>query len=657
MHHDLNVQTLRRLEEASIAATQRVALIAVVGMLIIGVLTTVDVVFFRAILQSPIPGSNEILQTVFAVAIAAVLPSGLAQRSNIHVELLEKWFSPRLGAWLEFLGAFFLLVVVGLLAWRCGVQALQATRFGEITVIYQLPVPPFLWAIALLVAACLPVQLIATLSSFERAVSRGAGPEPSSSATGHGRRARASALAHHAALVIALAVAGTVAAGLIIDRVSPMIAPYPITTALALFALLWILVLLMIPVGVALALVGILGTGLLVGTQKSLGVAGSETVGLITNPDLALIPLFLMMGSFATVSGMSADLYRLAHAAVGSQRGGVAMATVGGCAGFGALTGSSIATAVTIGAVALPEMRRRGYSPALATGCVAAGATLGQLVPPSTVIVLYAILVEQSIGTLYIAILVPAALTVLLYLVAIAVYVRWQPSSAPGRDEFSLRELIGALVRGAGVMAVFIAVIGGIYSGIFTATEAAAVGAALTFLMALVRGKLGRGGVWQVAAETTRSVAMLYVLIIGALLTSFFMGISGLPTFLIESVGNSGLPPIAIILVLVLLYIVLGTVMDSITVMIITAGLVAPIVVNLGYDPIWWGVMMVVLVEMGVVTPPFGVNLFTLKSLSPDVPLPTIYRGVLPFVAADVVKVLVLIAIPGLVLWLPGTAK
>ncbi|HEY0920737.1 TRAP transporter large permease, partial [Devosia sp.] len=301
--------------------------------------------------------------------------------------------------------------------------------------------------------------------------------------------------------------------------------------------------------------------------------------------------------------------------------------------------------------------RQRGYAASLATGCVAAGATLGQLVPPSTIIVLYAILVEESIGQLYIAILLPALLSIILYMIAIAVIVRLQPDTAPGRDPFHLLELLVALRQAIGVVILFAAVIGGIYAGIFTPTEAAAIGAVFTFAVSVLRGKLNRSTIWLVASETTRSVAMLYVLIIGALLMSFFMSVTGLPSVVIQALAASDLTPLMIIGILVVIFLVLGTVMDATAVMIMTAGIVAPLVVSLGYNPIWWGVMMVVLVEIGVVTPPFGVNLFVLKSFQKDVSLTTVYRGVMPFVAADLIKVVLLLAFPTIALWLPMTSR
>jgi C4-dicarboxylate transporter, DctM subunit len=637
------VQRLAAWEQVSINATRRLSFVGVLGMLVIGVLATVDVLVFRTLLNAPIPGFNEILQTVFAVAIASVFASGLAERANLQVDILLERLGRGTVRWLEVLSAIALLATFVAIAWQCGIKAMQAGRNASQTTVLALQVAPFYWAATAFMALCVPVQLVTFLNSLAQAL------------TGGDEQARQVPIRNFwvwAAGILLAAGALLWLAGWALSTFAPMLGEHTIGTALALFGLLWVMVLLGLPVSVSLLSAGLIGTAVMLGWKKAFLVLGSQTMDLLTNTELSLIPLFLMMGAFATVGGMSADIFRLAQATFGSQRGGLAMATIAGCAGFGALTGSSIATAATIGAVALPEMKKRGYAASLANGCVAAGATLGQLVPPSTVIVLYAILTEESIGKLYIAILLPAALSIVLYLIAIAIMVRLRPGLAPGKEAFRFDELLQGLKQGIGVLLLFIMVIGGIYTGIFTATEAAAIGAVFTFVMALFRGKLAKGALWSVASETTRSVAMLYLLIIGALIMSFFMALSGLPAYLTAALATSGMPPLLIIIMLVLFFILLGTVMDSVAVMIITAGVVAPLVASLGYDPIWWGVMMVVLVEIGVVTPPFGINLFVLKSFDPAVPIGQVYRGVLPFVAADLVKVILLIAFPVIATWL-----
>ncbi len=620
---------------AALALTRRLAFAGVIGMLAIAVLSAVDVLVLRAVFNAPLAGSNEIFQTFFAVAVVCVFANGYAERAHLAVDILGTRLSPRARKILAAAGAVALLLVLLLLAWRVAAHAAEAGGRGEATTILRLPVAPFLFAVAALIALCIPVQALVLIRAL--------------------RDLAAAPVARVSRGAVAALLAGTaIVAGLVwgADALQPVLSKNGVAVAAAGFALLWLLIVAMVPVAAALAAVGFAGAVALFGLPRALTVVGSETVGILANADLAVIPLFLLMGGFATAGGLSADIYRLAQALFGFQRGGLAMATIGGSAGFGALTGSSLATAATIGSAALPQMRARGYSTALSTGCVAAGATLGQLVPPSTAVVVYAILTELSIGKLYIAILGPAALTIVLYMAAIAVYVHVVPQSAPGRAKFDAAELGAAFVRALPVLGMFAAVIGGIYFGVFTATEAAALGAVFAFAIALARGKLRGAALWEVAAETTRSTAMIYGLMIGAMLISFFFGVSGLPAFVTGIAGESGLPALGIIALLVLVYIALGTVMDSFAIMIVTTPLAAPLVQSLGYDPVWWGIMMVVLVELGVVTPPFGLNLFMLKSLVPDVPLTTIFRGVLPFVFADLVKIVLLIAFPGIALWL-----
>ena len=636
----MRVTSLEAADDASIALTQRIAFIGVVGMLAIGILTTVDVVILRGMFRRPIPGSNEFLNTIFAVAIAAVLASGLAQRANLEIDVLKARLGPVRTAWLRAAGAALLTVLLALITWRLAVYSYEAQARGKITVILQWPLWPFLWPITALFAVCVPVQFIVCARHVADAMAA----------------ARSAGAWTAAAFLIAVMAVAAVGAGYAMDALHASVSSHGTVLAISFFLILWILILLLVPLSAALIVCGIAGAGLLMGTSQAMNVLGSETVGLITNADLAVLPLFLMMGGFAVAAGLSSDIYRLAHALFGFMRGGLALATIGGCAGFGALTGSSIATVAAIGSVALPEMRRRGYSIELSTGCIAAGGTLGQLVPPSTAIVIYALLVEESIGRLYIAVLIPAFVTALLYMFAVGATVWLQPLSAPGRDSFDGRELLRALRGCAGVFFLFATVIGGIYSGIFTATEAASVGAVIAFFIALIRGKLGQGALWKVVAETTRSTAMLYFVIIGAMVISFFMGTSGLPDAVTEWLTRSGLPGLAVIVLLIAVYIVLGCVMDSFTIMIITAPLVASVITSLGYSPVWWGIVMVLLVEMGVVTPPFGMNLFVMKGLAPDVPLTKVFRGVLPFVAADAVKLALLIAFPSLALWLPSIA-
>jgi tripartite ATP-independent transporter DctM subunit len=374
----------------------------------------------------------------------------------------------------------------------------------------------------------------------------------------------------------------------------------------------------------------------------------------LTNWQVATLPMFLMMGSFAVAAGISDDIYRVANAVLGRVKGGLAYATIAGCAGFGAVSGSSVATAATFGRIALPEMAKRNYDPALASGTVAAGGTLGALVPPSGAIILFALLTEQSIGVLFIAAMGPALLALLLYFSAVFVTLRINPDKAPATQE-DQEPLLPALWSAAPVGLLFGVVIGGLYGGFFTATESAAVGAAGAFVLAFARGKLNRARLLTVLSETTATTALIYGLIFGALIFSFYVNLGQAPELVARAIGGLDASPMTILIVLLVFYLLLGAVMDSFAVMVITVPVVTPLVVGMGFDIFHWGILMLVVVEIGLITPPFGINLFVLKSLQPDQPIGRIMKGVLPFVTADLIKIVLLVAFPAIALWLPST--
>ena len=632
--------------------TRRIALIGVAGMLLIALGTITDVML-RWLFNHPLVGFSEIVEVGLAVAIGATFAAGAAGRANLTIDILAEHLHGGITNWLNVLGATALLVLYLLLAWQMGLHASDLQERGAATVYLDLPRSPYIWLVAVLLAATCVTQLAVVLASLRDALLAPAKRDPVST----GRTLGAGRYALWALGLLALTAALVAAAVPALKALSATAAAYPSTVALVLFLTMWVTSLLLVPLCASLALAGVLGAALLAGTAQALSVLGTEAASFLTNENLAVLPLFLIMGSFASASGLSSDIYRLAQALFGHFRGGLALATIGGCAGFGALTGSSLATAATIGQVALPEMRQRGYSPGLAAGCVAAGGTLGQLVPPSTAIILYAILTEESIGRLFIAAVIPAAIAVALYLVTIALYVRFAPDAAPAAGyRVRLSEILRALGDAWGVLMLFLMVIGGLYGGVFTANEAAAFGAMGAFLFALFRGRLGGGNLWRVMGEVTRTTAMIYMLIFGAVTFSFFIGITGLPEKLVALLGSMSAPPLGIIAVLLVIYILLGAVMDPFPVMVITVPIVTPLITSMGYDLVWWGIIMVCVVETGMITPPFGINVFIIKGISGgDVPMWTVFRGVMPFIAADLVKLALLVLFPVLVLWLPST--
>ncbi|PTX04165.1 TRAP transporter large permease [Pararhodobacter aggregans] len=413
------------------------------------------------------------------------------------------------------------------------------------------------------------------------------------------------------------------------------------------------LIVLHVPIGVAMGIAGVATFGLIRGDiGPALTLFGTETVSKVSSAELAVIPLFLLMGSFATVGGLSADLYRIAYALIGHIRGGLAVATIGGCAGFGAICGSSVATATTMTRIALPEMMKRNYSERLATGSIAAGGTLGMLIPPSIILVLYGVLTEQFVKTLFVAALLPGLLAVALHIVTIMILVRLKPELASTGDKQPWIETLRALKDGWTAVLLMAAVSGGIYAGIFSVNESAAVGAFLAFLIALLRRRLTWPRFWSALQETAATTSMIYLMTIGASIFTYAVTISGLPRLIVAGIQDTGLPGIWVVMLLMVMYLILGSIFETISSMVITIPFVFPLIIGYGYDPIWWGVLTVMVIEIGMITPPIGMNVFVMKAMLPRTKLSTIFAGVAPFIAADILRLGILIAFPALSLFL-----
>jgi tripartite ATP-independent transporter DctM subunit len=429
----------------------------------------------------------------------------------------------------------------------------------------------------------------------------------------------------------------------------------PTAAGLVGFVALFALLALRMPIGLAMMLVGAVGIAILNSTTAALNVLGSFPYSYSAVFSLSVIPLFVLMGSLATVSGMGADLYRTAYSWVGHRRGGLAASTILACAGFAALSGSSVAAAATMGKVALPEMRRYNYDHGLATGAIAAGGTLGILIPPSTVLVVYALLTEQSIGRLFLAGFLPGLLLTLLFVATVFIVSMMNPNAGPAGERRTLRERLKVLADSGAFLFIVIVVIGGIYLGIFTVTEAAAIGAFITFLHALWRRRLTLSTFGTALLETVKTTAMVFLILIGAHFFAPFLALTRIPVDLAGAIGELAIPALGILLLILLAYIVLGTFMEGFAMMVLTIPIVLPIITQLGYDPIWFGIIMVIVIEMGLISPPVGINVFIVKGVAPDVPLGTIYRGIIPFWIAMAVCALLLIVFPDIALILPNT--
>ena len=420
------------------------------------------------------------------------------------------------------------------------------------------------------------------------------------------------------------------------------------------FVALLALLFLRVPVAVSMGVVGVAGMVSLLGIGAGLNLLRTAPWTSVASFDYAVIPLFMLMGNLCFHSGISEDLFRMLHRWVGHFRGGLALATVGACAGFAALSGTTLATAVTMGAVALPEMKKLKYDDALSTGVVAAGGTLGVLIPPSTVMVIYGILTEQNIAKLFMAGVIPGLLQALSYAVVVAVICRINPAAGPACPRFPLRERMRSLKGAWPVCALFLLVIGGIYRGWFSPSEAAAVGAVGAFALALLRRRLTRRTFGLSCMDAVKSTAMIMLVMIGAMLLGYFFSVTRIPFTLAETVGALHLSPVWVMIALVAVYVVLGCVMIPIAMIVLTMPIVFPLITSLGYDPIWFGVIVVRIFEIAQITPPVGLNVFVIKAVVPGVPLTTVFRGIFPFLLADILHLALLFAFPVLSLWLPG---
>ena len=420
------------------------------------------------------------------------------------------------------------------------------------------------------------------------------------------------------------------------------------------FVSLFALMLLRVPVGMAMGLVGITGYSVVAGLSPALKLVGQTSLRTVTDYTFGVIPMFMLMGAFVSVSGISRELFKAANAMIGHLRGGLGVATVLACGGFAAISGSSVATAATFSGVAYPEMRRFGYPESFSTGVIAAGGTLGAMLPPSTVLAVYAILTQQDIGKLFMAGIIPGLLAMLLYVTTVFIIVRVRPDWLPRGEATTWATRLAELKNVWSALLLFIFVIGGLYGGFFTPTEAGGVSASGAFLLGLARRKLDRAKIKEALLAATRTAAAVFTVLIGALMFGYFLTITQTPQKITEYLTHLGVGPYGVLILILLMYLVLGCLMDAMAMIILTVPIIFPVVQQMGFDPIWFGIIIVMTVELGLITPPVGMNVFVIKSVVPDVSFSTIFRGVSPFVVTDILRLAILILFPMLALWLPG---
>jgi TRAP transporter, DctM subunit len=407
-----------------------------------------------------------------------------------------------------------------------------------------------------------------------------------------------------------------------------------------------------VPIGIAMGLVGVFGFAAIRGINPALNLLATSPIRVITDFNLTLVSFFILMGIFATNSGISKELFKAGNAWLGPFRGGLGLSTIAACGGFAAICGSSVATAATMTKIALPEMRRYGYREDAATGVIAAGGTLGILIPPSVVMVVYAYITETDVGKLFIAGIVPGLLAISMYMAALLIGHR---KSLPAGTPFNLMEALRSLAGIWAVVLLFVMVIGSIYWGVATPTEASAIGALLTMLVGIVRGRLSFRQIVDSLTEALRTSVSVYTVLIGAILFGYFLAITQSPQKLTAWLVALDFGPMGTLALILLVFIVAGCILDSMAMIILMVPIVFPVIVHLGFDPIWFGIIIVMTAELGLITPPVGINVYVINMIAKEVKLPVIFRGVMPFIAADVLRLAILVAFPAIVLWLPRT--
>jgi C4-dicarboxylate transporter DctM subunit len=427
----------------------------------------------------------------------------------------------------------------------------------------------------------------------------------------------------------------------------------PVTVGIIGIFFLFLLLALRMQIGFSMALVGFLGFAVLCSIEASFSILGMEAFKTGTAYSLTVIPLFILMGQFANHSRMGMEIYETVYRWLGFLPGGLSMATTGACAGFAAISGSSLATAATMGMVALPEMKRFKYDDSLSTGCIAAGGTLGILIPPSTVLIIYGILTEQPIATLFIAGILPGLLLSGLFIVTIYAMTKYKPSLGPPGPRFTIKEKIYSLKGTWSLLALFLLVIGGLYTGWFTPTEAAGVGAFGAFSITIIKGRLNRNNLRESLTETVKTTAMVFVILIGANIFGYFLTVSQIPDQLSTWIGELGLNRYIVMSMLIFAFIILGCFMEGLAIMVLTIPIVYPMVMDMAFDPIWFGIIITLTMEMSLITPPVGINVFIISGVAKDVPMYTIFRGILPFWFAMLACIILLVIFPHIALFLP----
>lgn len=613
------------------------ATLSLIGLIAVAGLSLIDIAL-RSTVSGGIPGLFELNGLFVAIIISGFMSLVFVERRNIHIDIMSKLAgSNQLAVKLisSLLGS---IVIVGF-AVVLGYQTLDSYQYEETTTVLGVATVGF-WFSAFLIAAfgaflaainCLLQwgRLIVTKFYTGKGFWRG----------------------------FNLMVGALVITFILLWAFLDENASSGVQASIAFIAL-YILISVQIPVGVSLGILGMLSLGFMLDYGSASLVAQNEVVHAITSLDMVAIPLFLLMGNFATWAGLSGDVFNSGTAMVGSRRGGLVIASVMGCGIFGAISGSSIATTATFGKVAFTEMEKRNYAKSLAAGCIAAGGTLGALIPPSVVLIVYCIVVEESIQVAFQAALLPGLLALCMYIIAIVITVRIKPELAPEPEKFDAAVARKSLINAWRPILLFTMVLGGLYGGIFTTQEAASVGAMLAFFFALATKDFNKQKFKDSLVDTAINSGAIYVIFIGANIFASFMSFSDVAGLILSLVDIATTPHWIILLALVIFYLLLGTVFDTLAAILVTTPLIVPLIVGMDYDLIWWGIVTLSLVEIGMITPPLGMNVFVMRSVVGErLQLTTIFKGVIPFLIADLFRVVLLVIFPAISLWLPEILK
>lgn len=595
-------------------------------------LITLDVVL-RYFLNRPIKGSYELIEFMMATLVFLGLAYTQTKKGHISITLLTVKLTQAQQAVIHTATYFLCLFTFITITWR-SIVAAEALRIQGVTSdILLIPNFPFLWVVVFGSALLSLVFLIDILKSLNTVIKECKNPG------------------------LWIALDGIFVLLILTIPIWFHWLPWDLSRpAMGLVGIGLLIVLLFssMSIGPVMALIGLIGFSYLVNADAALAILGTTPYRSSATHAMSTIPLFVLMGVLCFQAELSKDIYTTLRNWLGRLPGGLAMSTVGGCAGFAAVSGSSLATAVTMGTIALPEMRRYKYADSLACGCVAAGGSIGILIPPSIAFIIYATLTEESIGALFMAGVIPGLMEALFYIITIYIICRLKPEMGPSGPSSTWKEKFVSLKNTWGIIVLFILVIGGIYAGIFTPTEAAGIGAFGALLLGLLKRKLNSEKILSALADACKNTSMLLLMVIGADIFSYFLTMSQIPFLLSDFVVALPVPPGVTIWAILFVYIVLGCVMPIIPAIVLTIPIFLPVVTGLGYDPIWFGVIVVTMAEIGQITPPVGINVFALAGVAKEVPLATIFKGIFPFVVADIVRVMLIFFFPALALWLPS---